>query len=61
MENHPIRYELPHGSVAAPTPVDGITIDDCADLNFPDAAAVDDMLAASRTDPEAATGLRVTL
>lgn len=61
IESHPIRSELSLASVSAPKPVDGITIENRADLDFPDAAAVEEMLSASHTDPEAAVGIRVTL
>ena len=61
IESHPIRSEVALGAVVWPALGQGITVDDCSDLNFPDPADVEAMLAASHTDPDAAVGMTLTL
>jgi hypothetical protein len=62
VEGHPIRSEVPL-SVTEPAPrlPEQVSVDPCSDLSFPDRAAVEAMLAATDSSPEAVAGMRVTL
>jgi GNAT superfamily N-acetyltransferase len=63
IEKHGIDSSLDlRGVTAGPTALpDGVTLDEAADLQFADPAAVDRMLHASQTNPEAALGFVMSL
>ncbi|NUR05654.1 MAG: hypothetical protein HOQ45_01430, partial [Nocardioidaceae bacterium] len=61
VEQHSLTSSMPIADTARPDPPAGVSLEDCPTLSFPDAGAVEAMLLASQTNPEAMRGLRFTL
>lgn len=61
IEEHSINSRLPLGDLVAPEPGPGVSIESNADQDFADLDAVEAMLAASQTNPEAQAGLALRL
>jgi GNAT superfamily N-acetyltransferase len=63
VEGHPIHSQLnlDAASTAPPTLPDGVSMQDCSELDFSDPGAVQAMLTASNTSPEAVAGMRMTV
>ena len=63
VEGHPIHSQLSLDAAAtAPrTLPNGVSVQDCSELSFSDPGAVQAMLTASNTSPEAVAGMRMTL
>ena len=63
VEGHPIHSQLNlDADATAPTALpDAVSVQDCSELSFPDPGAVQAMLTASNTSPEAVAGMRMTM
>jgi len=61
VEEHSISSRRPLGDLVAPEPGPGVSLESNADQDFTDPDAVEAMLAASQTNPEARAGLALRL